>query len=130
MNTRFCSSITLKLSLVFALALSGFTFISAPTKAQANNTNLQIVGRLSKYSPLEAPLLTRSSRGQPVRDVQAVLKWLGFYNGAIDGIYGPRTSRAVVAFQRSQRLVGDGRVGTLTWQALRDSIPPVDRNPF
>jgi peptidoglycan hydrolase-like protein with peptidoglycan-binding domain len=51
--------------------------------------------------------------------------------GGIDGIYGPRTARAVAAFQRSQRLVGDGRVGALTWQALRNckNVPPV-RGPF
>ncbi|WP_242055934.1 peptidoglycan-binding domain-containing protein [Nostoc flagelliforme] len=71
---------------------------------------------------MKAPFFTPGSRGQPVRDVQTVLQSLGFYNGAIDGIYGPRTASAVAAFQRSQRLVGDGRVGALTWQALRTPV--------
>ncbi|MCC5603901.1 peptidoglycan-binding domain-containing protein [Nostoc favosum] len=100
--------------------------MKSQAKAQINN-NASIRGRLSKYSPLYAPFLTPGSRGQPVRDVQAVLQWLGFYNGAIDGIYGPRTATAVATFQRSHRLVGDGRVGALTWQALRSDIPPVRR---
>ncbi|BDI14418.1 hypothetical protein ANSO36C_02200 [Nostoc cf. commune SO-36] len=126
MNTRFMRSIILPLGLISALFLGMLPFSFAPAKAQTTS----ITGRLSKYSPVRAPFLTPGSRGQPVRDVQAVLKYLGFYNGAIDGIYGPRTATAVATFQRSQRLVGDGRVGALTWQALRSSIPPVRRRAF
>ncbi|MEH2347198.1 MAG: peptidoglycan-binding domain-containing protein [Nostoc sp.] len=44
--------------------------------------------------------------------------------------HGTRTTRAVVAFQRSHRIVGDGRVGALTWQALRSNIAPVRRRRF
>ncbi|WP_373528703.1 peptidoglycan-binding protein [Nostoc sp.] len=58
------------------------------------------------------------------------MQWLGFYNGSINGIYGTRTTRAVVAFQRSHRIVGDGRVGALTWQALRSNIARVRRRRF
>ncbi|BAY23876.1 response regulator receiver protein [Calothrix sp. NIES-2100] len=43
---------------------------------------------------------------------------------------GPRTTKAVVAFQRSHRIVADGRVGALTWQALRSNIAPVRRRRF
>jgi len=104
------------------LGLTSALFLAwsvTPAKAQVNNG--PVAGRLSKYSPLNAPFLRVGSRGQAVRDVQAVLKSLGFYSGVIDGVYGLRTARAVSAFQRSQRLVGDGKVGTLTWQALRNS---------
>lgn len=94
-------------------------------RAAQTNNSVAIRGRLSEYSTWTAPYLTRKSRGKAVRDVQAVLKWLGFYNGAIDGIYGPKTARAVIAFQDSRRLVSDGRVEPLTWQALISSIPPV-----
>ncbi len=118
MNTQFMRSIILPLGLIFTLFLGMLPFDFAPAKAQTTS----ITGRLSKYSPVKAPFLTPGSRGQPVRDVQAVLQSLGFYNGAIDGIYGPRTASAVAAFQRSQRLVGDGRVGALTWQALRTPV--------
>ncbi len=123
MNTRFMRSKILPLGLISALFLGMLPF--TPAKAQSNNA--QITGRLSKYSPVKAPFLRPGSRGQPVRDVQAVLRSLGFYNGAIDGIYGPRTATAVATFQRSQRIVGDGRVGALTWQALRTPVRPVHR---
>ena len=124
MNTRFTRSIILPLGLTSALFLLMLPF--TPAKAQTSN-NAQITGRLSKYSPIKAPFLKPGSRGQPVRDVQAALRSLGFYNGAIDGIYGPRTATAVATFQRSQRIVGDGRVGALTWQALRTPVRPVRR---
>jgi peptidoglycan hydrolase-like protein with peptidoglycan-binding domain len=129
MNPRLISSIILPLGLTSALFLNTFPWCVAPAKAQVNNG--PVAGRLSKYPPLQAPFLRVGSRGQAVRDVQAVLKSLGFYSGAIDGIYGLRTARAVAAFQRSQRLVGDSRVGTLTWQALRNSnnVAPVP-GPF
>lgn len=126
MNIRLMRLIVLPLGLISVLLLGMLSFSVAPVKAQTNN-NTSIKGRLSKYSPVKAPYLKPGSRGQPVRDVQAVLQWLGFFNGAIDGIYGPKTSTAVATFQRSHRIVGDGRVGALTWQALISSIPPVRR---
>lgn len=129
MNIRLMRLIILPLGLISILLLEMLPFSFARVTAQANN-NTSIQRRLSKYSPVKAPFLTPASRGQPVRDVQAALQRLGFYNGAIDGIYGTRTTRAVIAFQRSHRIVGDGRVGALTWQALRSNIAPVRRRRF
>jgi peptidoglycan hydrolase-like protein with peptidoglycan-binding domain len=120
MNTRFITSKIIPLGLIPVFFLGILPFNLAPAQAQVN-TNVSVTGRLSKYNPLNAPFLSPGSRGQAVTDVQAVLQNLGFYQGAIDGIYGLRTARAVTAFQRSQRLVGDGRVGVLTWQALRNN---------
>ncbi|BAB77032.1 peptidoglycan-binding domain-containing protein [Anabaena sp. FACHB-709] len=130
MKHRFIRSRILALGLISALFMGMLTLGFAPANAQVNS-NVQRAGRLSRYTLLNAPFLRPGSRGQAVRDVQAVLQSLGFYNGALDGIYGLRTARAVAAFQRSQRLVGDGRVGKLTWQALRNSknIPPLS-GPF
>ncbi|BAY92734.1 MULTISPECIES: peptidoglycan-binding domain-containing protein [unclassified Tolypothrix] len=119
MNPQFISSKIFRFGLIYVLFIGMLPFNLAPAQAQVNS-NSSITGRLSRYNPLNAPFLRVGSRGQAVTDVQAVLQNLGFYQGAIDGIYGLRTARAVTAFQRSQRLVGDGRVGALTWQALRD----------
>lgn len=54
----------------------------------------------------------------PPRQVQLALKSAGFYAGPIDGKLGQRTKEAVQAFQRSNGLTPDGKVGTKTSVAL------------
>ncbi|MEO3755045.1 peptidoglycan-binding protein [Streptomyces sp. B6B3] len=60
------------------------------------------------------------SNGEPIAEVQCLVRFHGFDPGPIDGIYGPLTTEAVEAFQRSVGLPADGLVGPMTWQALRD----------
>jgi hypothetical protein len=43
-----------------------------------------------------------------VQAIQARLKALGFYAGAVDGLAGPRTRSAIAAFQRANGLPVDG----------------------
>ena len=66
------------------------------------------VDALSKYG----------SRGEEVRQIQTKLKRWGYYNGNVDGIYGPQTRSAVVWFQRNNGLDPDGIVGSKTAAAL------------
>lgn len=54
-----------------------------------------------------------------VAGIQARLRELGFYTGRVDGLVGPKTQAAIVAFQRSVGLLPDGIVGPLTRAALR-----------
>ena len=46
----------------------------------------------------------------------------------VDGVFGPRTREAVMAFQASRRLYRDGGVGESTWSRLvfSDRLPIVD----
>ncbi len=62
------------------------------------------VATLSKYG----------SRGEEVRQIQKKLKSLGYYTGAVDGIYGTKTRDAVKAFQRECGLTADGIAGPKT----------------
>lgn len=64
------------------------------------------------------PTLSMGSRGPDVTRLQQLLRNAGFDPGPIDGIFGPRTQAAVVAFQRSRNLTPDGIVGVNTWTAL------------
>lgn len=61
-----------------------------------------------------AVLSQLGSRGQEVRSVQTKLKSLGFYKGAVDGIYGTGTQKAVRAFQKSVGITADGIAGQKT----------------
>ena len=51
--------------------------------------------------------------------LQGALQARGVYDGAIDGLRGPRTQVGVVRAQRRVGLVADGVVGPMTRRALR-----------
>ncbi len=62
--------------------------------------------------------LRRGSSGSEVTAIQKRLKQWGYYTGAIDGIYGPATEKAVRYFQQKNGLSVDGVVGEKTAAAL------------
>ena len=68
--------------------------------------------------PAYALVLKQGSRGTDVKTMQRKLKNWGYYNGAIDGIFGAQTKKAVVYFQKRNGLVADGIVGKKTLSAL------------
>ncbi|WP_088189436.1 peptidoglycan-binding protein [Desulfosporosinus sp. FKA] len=64
------------------------------------------------------PTLYEGTTGPAVINLQGILKQKRFYTGMIDGVFGPITKTAVLAFQSSMGLVHDGVVGRKTWSAL------------
>ncbi|CUH96172.1 hypothetical protein P22_2260 [Propionispora sp. 2/2-37] len=58
------------------------------------------------------------ARGDDVQVLQRLLTEAGFYNGAIDGIFGNGTFRAVMDFQISNGLTVDGIAGRETFAYL------------
>ena len=66
------------------------------------------VGALSKIG----------STGSQVSEIQSRLKNWGYYNGAVDGIFGTQTRDAVIKFQKKNGLTPDGIVGIKTLTAL------------
>lgn len=54
--------------------------------------------------------------------LQCALKTLGHYSGTIDGITGPKTRAAIVAFKRGQGLWPREYVGPITLARLRDAV--------
>ena len=66
--------------------------------------------------------LKRGSSGEDVSAVQKRLKQWGYYTGAIDGIFGPATEKAVKWFQQKNGLTADGIVGSKTAAALGLSL--------
>jgi peptidoglycan hydrolase-like protein with peptidoglycan-binding domain len=64
------------------------------------------------------PTLSLGCSGLSVKSVQQALKDSGFYIGTVDGIFGLKTIQAVRDFQIDHRLIADGIIGELTWNAL------------
>ena len=82
---------------------------------------LLIAGLLFPLVSAEASL-KRGSRGNDVIAVQKRLKQWGYYSGAVDGIFGSATERAVRWFQEKNGLTVDGVVGPKTAAAMGLSL--------
>ena len=68
------------------------------------------------------PTIRSGSRGNFVQILQRLLNQYG-YDLVADGIFGGRTTNAVIDFQRNNGLTQDGIVGRNTWNALLNINP-------
>jgi peptidoglycan hydrolase-like protein with peptidoglycan-binding domain len=119
-----------------ALAISLFALVFPATAmagtAAAQSTSASV--RASGAPPRAAlarlghPVLTLGSGygvsggSTTVRVLQRDLEAGGYPPGRLDGIYGPRTQAAVLAFQAAHGLLVDGVVGPRTWAALSEPV--------
>ena len=69
-----------------------------------------------------AAVIKQGSRGTVVKTIQQKLKKWGYYAGSVDGIFGSGTKKAVMAFQKKNKLTADGIVGAKTAAALGISL--------
>ncbi|MBP5242544.1 MAG: peptidoglycan-binding protein, partial [Clostridia bacterium] len=67
---------------------------------------------------MPAAVLKQGATGGEVSEVQRRLKQWGYYTGAVDGVYGAATKKAVMSFQAKNGLTADGVVGVKTYEAL------------
>ena len=73
--------------------------------------------------PYPGTLLRNGSRGNAVRLMQERLKLISIYYPVIpditaDGIFGPATQAAVIAFQQMMGITADGIIGQQTWELI------------
>lgn len=64
-------------------------------------------------------------RGDAVRSLQKRLRALGYPAGAIDGIFGEQTFRAVLLFQEEHELAGDKGVWLAEYEAVLNNAAPM-----
>ena len=70
------------------------------------------------------PVLREGSVGAAVKALQAQLNTWGAKPAVVvDGIFGPKTLAATMAFQRARKLAAKGIVGPQTWTALLTNAP-------
>ena len=73
-------------------------------------------------TPALAAAIVKGDSGSQVTKIQERLKLWGYYTGAVDGIFGSSTEKAVKYFQRTNGLTADGIVGSATGRALGITI--------
>ncbi len=102
-----------------AIGAAALTLVGAVTAGVAAYTlSAQPTADTAFELAVDAAVLRQGSRGGEVKEVQRRLKQWGYYTGAVDGIFGAGTKKAVIAFQKKNGLTADGVVGKATYQAL------------
>ena len=74
---------------------------------------------------MERVLFGRGARGRLVRKIQQRLNKLGFDPQGVDGVYGDKTTAAVVAFQQGNGFQPSGEIDVETWEALTGTAIPL-----
>ncbi|MEU0134645.1 peptidoglycan-binding protein [Streptomyces sp. NPDC006296] len=77
----------------------------------------------ANLSPAADVLLSNTQVGLEVAEAQCLLRRAGTAPGEIDGIFGPKTRRAVEHLQKRNGLIVNGVIDPPTWQALREGTP-------
>ncbi|MBW4686040.1 MAG: peptidoglycan-binding protein [Komarekiella atlantica HA4396-MV6] len=116
-RSKFLSRIEIVLFFCTPLLIGSFAVVSiaAPQK----------IAQVSFGDSINRPTLKVGSQGERVSELQAALKLLGFYSGAVDGIYNDNTASAVSRFKQAAGLSPDGVVDASTWQRLFPNEPKV-----
>lgn len=68
-------------------------------------------------------LLSNTQVGLEVAEAQCLLHRAGTAPGDIDGVFGPKTRRAVERMQKRNGLIVNGVIDPPTWKALREVAP-------
>ncbi|WP_416673391.1 peptidoglycan-binding protein [Egbenema bharatensis] len=114
------------------IALLVFSLGQIPASSQSPEVSDPASDPVTEPAPATSPsnrirpTLTLGSEGDSVSELQAMLKLLGYYSGAVDGVYRASTAAAVSAFQQAVGLQADGIAGPDTWGRLLPPSPPAD----
>ena len=98
-------------SLVVALGLTG-ALVAIPTAAEAKPRAAKSLGDRA---------LRVGTSGPDVRELQKLLRQVGFKIKKVDGQFGQATKQAVQRFQAARSLQASGTVGKVTAAALREA---------
>lgn len=94
------------------------TPVTAPTTTTDTDSAAEGSATEPTATVTASGILREGSRGADVQRVQELLTTVGYAPGPVDGIFGPKTKVAVLAFQDDHGLRVDGLVGSNTRAAL------------
>ena len=83
---------------------------SSARKASSTKTKKKtvVVRRVAQQEPT----------AERYKEIQQALAEKGYFQGAVDGVWGPDSIEALKRFQREQNLDDDGKIGSLSLIAL------------
>ncbi|MFJ9319964.1 peptidoglycan-binding domain-containing protein [Streptomyces globisporus] len=107
-------------------AADAFRSLASPTD-RGRGTTCRLEQREGRWhanlSPAADLLLSNTQVGPEVAKAQCLLHRAGTAPGDIDGVFGPKTRRAVERMQKRNGLIVNGVIDPPTWQALREATP-------
>jgi hypothetical protein len=115
------------LAIFIAILAAAGVFSSTPAPTVTSNTTpttLPSTATITTTLTVQVPTqpMHLGDTGPQVKLLQAALKSLGFYAGAVDGSFGPATQSAVEQFQSANGLTADGVVGQQTLTKLKQQV--------
>ena len=90
-----------------------------PPTAPSKMASCPRISSTTEFNGLKSLLLAEGARSSAVKTAQRVLGGV-----AVDGVFGPRTTRAVRTFQSEAGLRATGVVDEQTWDALEEAKYP------
>ena len=112
-----------RILLVVSVLFFPLTLVASLPAAGAVTTSTAVV-----TAPASRPTLRLGAHGSAVVALQQRLAALHYFDmRTADGVFGPNTYHAVIAFQKVQGLARDGVVGPVTWAKLAKPYVPAPR---
>lgn len=103
----------------FTLMQEGAAKASVTPATQAQQPALEGNTSVTAVAPVDAVPAAGALSEATTQNIQQALKNANLYSGKIDGDMGPKTKKAIRAFQEQNGLKGDGKVGPRTWTKLQ-----------
>jgi hypothetical protein len=127
-NRRLLIALAIALALLLVgLALAGVFSSGGTRRANTPPTRQSAPTTTRSSTPtlvIPAATVKLGDHGDAVKELQRALKSLGLTFGTIDGVFGPSTERALIAFQTAHHLSPDGVLGPATRAALLNALRP------
>jgi N-acetylmuramoyl-L-alanine amidase len=94
---------------------------------------VQFKANLTTEETFSKNMVKYGTSGADVKELQGRMKFLGYFNGKIDGEFGYETLQGVKKFQKAFGMKVDGLVGSKTklklWEATKDWKPSAEPEP-
>jgi len=104
------------------------TAVDAQDQAAVDAQNAELDPFDQVFDPYLGDTLKEGATGQQVAYAQMKLKAAGYLQGNADGVFGPKTTKAVKKLQKDYNLKQDGIIGQSTWLVIRSlDVEPAEQ---